>query len=72
MLSYRYVKPDYKSYEDFIENCRINVPEKFNFDFDVVGEMVRRNLEGEKKKYLLSTISKEKAVVLRAFLNLLG
>jgi hypothetical protein len=55
-------------YEDFIENCRINVLEKFNFAFDIVDETAyispdkkvigRCNPEGEKKKYLLSAILK--------------
>jgi|LQAB01.1.fsa_nt_gi acetyl-CoA synthetase len=72
----------YKLYENFIESCRINVPEKFNLDFDVVDETAYIspdkkekgccNHEREKKKYLLLVISKEKAVAPQIFLNLLG
>ena len=29
---------DFDSYEDFYENFKINVPEVFNFGFDVVDE----------------------------------
>ena len=29
-------KQDFESYEDFYANCRINVPEHFNFSFDVL------------------------------------
>ncbi len=29
-------RTDFKSYEDFIENFKIIVPEEFNFAFDVV------------------------------------
>ncbi|MBE5781208.1 MAG: acetyl-CoA synthetase [Clostridiales bacterium] len=35
----RYVKGDYTSYEDFMERFSINVPEKFNFAYDVVDEI---------------------------------
>jgi len=36
MLVEKFTKPTYKSYEDFSVNCRINVPENFNFGFDIV------------------------------------
>ena len=34
---------DFSSYEDFIENFRILVPENFNFAYDVVDEMAARH-----------------------------
>ena len=42
----RYIQPDYTSYEDFYQNCRISVPEHFNFGFDIIDEYAR--LEPEK------------------------
>ncbi len=39
MLLDRYVsRVDFNSYEDFYENFKINVPENFNFSYDVVDE----------------------------------
>ncbi|MDR1952597.1 MAG: AMP-binding protein [Elusimicrobiota bacterium] len=35
----KYVKTNFKSYEDFTQNCKINVPENFNFGFDIVDEI---------------------------------
>lgn len=35
----KYVKADYTSYEDFKENFKINVPERFNFAYDVLDEL---------------------------------
>jgi acetyl-CoA synthetase len=37
----RYAPGNFKSYEDFIKNFKINVPENFNFGFDVVDEMAK-------------------------------
>ena len=36
MLEKYLLKTDFNSYEDFIENYKINVPDNFNFGFDVV------------------------------------
>lgn len=38
----KYVKADYSSYEDFKENFKINVPERFNFAYDVVDELAEQ------------------------------
>ena len=38
---------EFDSYEDFFENFQINVPEAFNFGFDVVDEWAR--VEPEKR-----------------------
>ena len=34
-------KLDFNSYEDFYENYKVNIPENFNFAFDVVDELAR-------------------------------
>ena len=34
-------KIDFSSYEDFMQNFHINVPEDFNFAYDVVDEWAR-------------------------------
>ncbi|MDR0800412.1 MAG: AMP-binding protein [Endomicrobium sp.] len=69
MLIDKYVKIDYKSYEDFIKNCKIRVPKNFNFAFDVVDEiayaspdkkaMVWCNPEGEEKILTFNDIKRE-------------
>lgn len=42
MLLDKYLsKTDYDSYEDFKANCRIIIPEGFNFGFDIVDEYAR-------------------------------
>lgn len=40
-------RQDFTSYEDFYENLKINIPENFNFAFDVVDEMA--SIEPNKK-----------------------
>ncbi len=35
----KYAKADFSSYEDFNENFKINVPERFNFAYDVLDEL---------------------------------
>ncbi|MCA6079695.1 MAG: AMP-binding protein [Endomicrobium sp.] len=69
MLIDKYVKTHYKSYEDFIKNCKIRVPKNFNFAFDVVDEiaytspdkkaMVWCNPEGEEKILTFNDIKRE-------------
>jgi len=36
---------DFDSYEDFIKNYRVNIPEEFNFGFDVIDEWARADKE---------------------------
>ena len=43
MLNRFVSKVDFNSYEDFIENFRIIVPENFNFGYDVVDEVAASN-----------------------------
>ena len=45
-------KTEFESYEDFLENFHINVPENFNFGYDVIDEWARTNPD---KKALLWT-----------------
>ena len=48
MLADRYLnKTEFKSYEDFIKNYKLNIPEDFNFGFDIVD--VYANEEPDKK-----------------------
>ena len=35
-------KVDFDSYEDFIDNFKINVPDNFNFAYDVVDEIAAK------------------------------
>lgn len=39
MLLDRFCKQDFTSYEDFVENFEVKVPENFNYAFDVVDEI---------------------------------
>ena len=43
-------RTEFKDYDDFKENCKIKVPEKFNFAYDVIDEYAR--LAPEKKAIL--------------------
>lgn len=40
-------KIEFESYDDFIENFKINVPDNFNFGYDIVDEWAR--IEPDKK-----------------------
>ena len=37
-----YAPGNFSSYEDFVKNFKINVPENFNFGFDIVDEMAKK------------------------------
>ncbi|MDR1696535.1 MAG: AMP-binding protein [Endomicrobium sp.] len=68
MLVDKYVKSSYESYEDFIENCKIKVPDGFNFGFDIVDAiagaepekkaMIWCNEEGDEKTFTFADIKK--------------
>ena len=68
MLVDRYAKSNYKSYEEFVENCKIQVPEGFNFGFDIVDAtadatpdkkaMIWCNEEGDEKVFTFNDIKK--------------
>ena len=51
MLLDRYLpRIEFDSYEDFVQNYRVNVPEDFNFGWDIVDEWAKQ--EPEKKALL--------------------
>ena len=52
-------KVKFDSYEDFMQNFKINVPERFNFGYDVVDEWARTNPD---KKALLWVNDKGEAI----------
>ena len=51
-------KVKFESYEDFMENFKINVPDNFNFGYDIVDEWAR--IEPDKKALLWTNDSGEK------------
>ncbi|GHT37509.1 acetyl-CoA synthetase [Endomicrobiia bacterium] len=69
MLAEKYVKISYESYDDFIQNCKIQVPKDFNFAFDVVDKIADAqpnkkaiiwcNSKGEERVFTFSDIKKE-------------
>ncbi|MDR3330877.1 MAG: AMP-binding protein [Endomicrobium sp.] len=69
MLANKYVKINYNSYDDFIKNCKIQVPKNFNFAFDVVDEIANTepnkkaiiwcNPEGEERVFTFNDIKRE-------------
>ena len=40
-------KTEFESYEDFMENFHVNVPENFNFAYDVVDTWAEGNLTNQ-------------------------
>ncbi len=40
---HKYCKTDFSSYEDFYENFSLNMPEDFNFGYDVVDDIAKEN-----------------------------
>ncbi|MBQ3567012.1 MAG: AMP-binding protein [Oscillospiraceae bacterium] len=69
MLLEKYLpRTEFESYEDFKENYKVNVPENFNFGYDVVDEWARLEPEkmalvwcndhGEEHKFTFTEISK--------------
>ncbi len=69
MLLDRYLpRIEFNSYEDFKENYKVNIPENFNFGFDIVDEWAKKEPEknalvwcndhGEEKKFTFNDISK--------------
>ncbi len=69
MLLDRYLpRIEFDSYEDFKENYKVNIPENFNFGFDIVDEWAKTEPEkmalvwcndhGEEKKFTFTDISR--------------
>jgi acetyl-CoA synthetase len=74
-------RTEFNSYEDFVENFKINVPENFNFAFDIVDEyaklqpdkkaMVWCNEAGDEKTFTFADICNESNQIAN-FLKSLG
>ena len=73
-------KIDFSSYEDFMQNFRINVPENFNFAYDVVDEWARIapdkkallwvNEAGESRQFTFADIKRESDKAASYFMQL--
>ena len=60
---------EFDSYEDFKENYRVNIPDDFNFGFDIVDEWAKQEPEkkalvwcndhGEEKTFTFTDISRK-------------
>ena len=71
---------DFNSYEDFKQNYRVNVPENFNFGFDIVDEWAKQEPEkkalvwcddhGEEKTFTFTDISRLSNQTANYFLSL--
>ena len=71
---------EFDSYEDFFENFKINVPEDFNFGYDVVDEWARVepekkalmwcNDDGEEREFTFTDISRLSNRCANAFASL--
>jgi acetyl-CoA synthetase len=81
MLADKYVKINYKSYDDFIQNYKIQIPDNFNFAFDIVDKIaddepskkaiIWCNHKGEERVFTFSDI-KRKSNRLANFFKSLG
>ena len=68
MLAQRYIRTDFTSQEDFEQNYVLNIPERFNFAYDIVDEyarltpdkpaMIWTNVEGEEKRFTFGDMSR--------------
>lgn len=68
LLVNKYAKTDFTSCEDFFENFKINVPENFNFAYDVIDELAKTspgkdaliwcNDEGEERTFSFAEMKK--------------
>ena len=73
-------KVNFDSYEDFMANYKVNVPENFNFGYDVVDEWARTNPDkkallwtndkGEKIQFTFADIKRESDKAASYFLSL--
>ena len=67
MLAGRYARLDYASQEDFERNFRLDIPDSFNFAYDIVDEYARTepdkpallwaNPTGEEQRFTFSRIA---------------
>jgi acetyl-CoA synthetase len=56
----KYVRTDFKSYEDFKKNYKVSVPDDFNFGFDIVDEIA--NKTPDKKAMIWCNENNDEAV----------
>lgn len=69
MLATRYIRTDFTSQEDFEQNYTLNIPERFNFAYDIVDEyarispdkpaMIWTNVAGEEKRFTFRDMSEK-------------
>ena len=67
MLANRYIRTDFTSQEDFEQHYVLNIPERFNFAYDIVDEyarlepdkpaMIWTNVEGEERRFTFREMS---------------
>ena len=67
MLANRYIRTDFTSQEDFEQNYVLNIPERFNFAYDIVDEyarlepdkpaMIWTNVAGEERRFTFRDMS---------------
>ncbi|MBR2718971.1 MAG: AMP-binding protein [Clostridia bacterium] len=80
MLATRYIRTDFTSQEDFEKNYTLNIPERFNFAYDIVDEyarispekpaMVWTNVEGEERRFTFRDMSEKSNQVANYFRSL--
>ena len=80
MLATRYIRTDFTSQEDFEKNYTLNIPERFNFAYDIVDEyarispdkpaMVWTNGEGEEHRFTFRDMSEKSNQVANYFRTL--
>ena len=80
MLATRYIRTDFTSQEDFEKNYTLNIPERFNFAYDIVDEyarispekpaMVWTNVEGEEHRFTFRDMSEKSNQVANYFRSL--
>ncbi|MBP3636514.1 MAG: AMP-binding protein [Clostridia bacterium] len=80
MLATRYIRTDFTSQEDFEQNYTLNIPERFNFAYDIVDEyaritpdkpaMVWTNVEGEEHRFTFRDMSEKSNQVANYFRTL--
>lgn len=69
MLATRYIRTDFTSQEDFEQNYTLNIPERFNFAYDIVDEyarltpdkpaMIWTNVAGEERRFTFRDMSEK-------------
>ncbi len=79
VLFEKYLSGDYKSYEDFRKNFKLNAPDNFNFGYDVVDELAKTkpellallwtNLDGDVKKISFRELAELSDKAARVFQN---